>query len=53
LRSDFEDVKRCFVDEKYVGEVDENFVCIMQELKDCWFLDVLKGCQIFGQLHAS
>jgi len=35
-----------------VDEVDENFVCIMQELKDCWFLDLLKGCQIFEQEHA-
>jgi hypothetical protein len=49
LRSDFEDVKRGFVDEKCVDEGNENFVCIMQELKDYWFLDVLKGYRIFEQ----
>ena len=53
LRSDFEDVKRGFAGEKCVDEVDENFVCVMQELKDSWFLDVLKGYQVSEQEHAS
>jgi hypothetical protein len=53
LRSHFEGVKRCFVDEMYVGDVYGKFVCIMQELKDCWFRDLLKGYQIFEQEHAS
>jgi hypothetical protein len=43
LRSDFEEARCGFVDEKCVDEVDENFVCIIQELKDCRFLDVLKA----------
>lgn len=53
LRSDFEDLKRGFDDEKCVHEVDEHFVCIMQELKDCLFLDVLKGYQVSEQEHTS
>ena len=49
LRSDFEDIKCCFVDEKCVDEADENFVCAMQKLTGYWFLDALKGYKILDQ----
>jgi len=42
LWSTLEDIECGYVAEKYV---DENFICIMDELKDCWVLEV--DCLLF------